>query len=1150
MKKIRLPGTAVSKSGWRKIALIMKLTFAFTFLLCMQLSAKVHSQTTVTLRLQHTALSKVFLEIEKRTDFRFLFNDDLTVLGTKVDINVKDKPVAELLTQLLMNSSLDYRIVNERLIVITDRSKEERGSVITGQIYNAAGQPVSGVSVMEKGTQNGTTTNERGEFSLTVSDKNAVLVVSSVGYQPQDFPLRGQSSITVNLAESTSRLNDIVVVGYGSQVRKSMTTAVSKVSGKDVNGLIVSTPGDALTGLAAGVQVQDNNGSYPGQPPIIRIRGVGSLNASGNEPLYVVDGYPLPNVNQFQMINATDIESIEVLKDAASAAIYGSRASGGVVLVTTKKGRSGKTQFQFDAYTGVQQVAHRVKMMNSEQYVAYAKEAAGVRGVQYPTIFNRPSDWAHTDWQDAIFRTAPMTRYDLSATGGTNSVRYFISGNYLSQTGSLVGTDYKLASIRMNLDADVARHFRVGVNMSPSYSVQHLAAVGGTFNGTGTGGGNSDLSVRTIPDAVLTALMMPPIIPKRYANGNYGQVNGDSATSAYGFMSSGLLSPLAILNEITDKAQNYRLLGNMYVEWEPLKGLKLKSQGGSSLELIGKDIYVPPTVPTGEAPAAGFTNPVVSNIYSSTYNNRIVDWIWENTANYTRKLGKHTLSGFFLYSLQKYQSELTQVYGTNGTFISASITNPTASTADLGTLGYSLNSFASLAGRVNYDYDGKYLFTAALRNDGSSKFGANNKFGNFPSVSAAWRISEEHFMKQVTFLSELKVRASYGQTGNANIGDFTGLSSVTPSNYSFGGTRQFGVRQNGFANNNLTWEKQNQTDLGLEAGFLNDRIYFTMDLYRKTTEGYLTSKPLPAILGYATSYQTNVGRIRNDGIELGLNTRNITSKKFSWTTDFNFSYTKNKVLDLGGVNSLGTSGSAFGWNNVYSINVGRPLGQIYGFKLNGIFRNQADLTAGPRWYGGSKIGDLRGMDVNHDGVVDLHDTSVLGNGFPPMNFGITNRLTYGDFDLSFIIQGTLGGSIINADSRFLTLPQGQWNGFRDMVNNYFIPSDPTRNVKYPIATTSGLANASVLTSMNVYNGSFVRMRNVTFGYHLPAAILSRTGLQSLRAYISAENLVTITKYPFYNPEPSMYGGTVNQPGSDQGGYPLNRILTIGLSVGF
>jgi TonB-linked SusC/RagA family outer membrane protein len=635
----------------------------------------------------------------------------------------------------------------------------------------------------------------------------------------------------------------------------------------------------------------------------------------------------------------------------------------------------------------------------------------------------------------------------------------------------------------------------------------------------------------------------------RYANGNYGQVNGDPATSQYNYLQFNIFNPLSVLELTEDNEKAYRIQNNLNLEYELFTGLKVKTQLGMTFGQSLANFYLPATLASEAGTAASLTNPILNNIRAKVTNSRAIDYLWENTATYTKSIGDHTFNGLLLYSQQKYTSTASIITGVNGTFTNDLIHNPTAAATINGSLGYGLNSFVSYAGRINYDYKAKYILSAALRRDGSSRFGTANRFGYFPSVSSSWRISEENFFYKIKpIVNEFKLRASYGRTGNAGIGDFTWQNNIAQGNYSFGNTRQVGAGEAGFLSTDLTWEKNNQVDLGAEFGFLKDRIYLNVDWYKKTTDGMLFNRGLPAIVGYASSFTTNIGSMWNKGLELALSTKNLIGD-FKWQTDFNISFNRNKVTYLDGRQELDYQ-SAANWANVYRIKVGDPIGNIYGLKMLGVYNDQADLDASPKWIAGSQVGDYKALDANGDGVVSNDDYVVLGNGLPDFTYGITNRISFKSFDALVVLQGTNGNSIVNGATRHSNVARGVFNGITDLIDNYYLPSKENGDAKYARPNYSGLATPAQFTSYAIEDGSFLRIRTVTVGYNLPASVAKKLKLNSLRVYLSGLNLYTFTKYPGYNPEPSLEGNSAYTPGVDLGTYPSNRTMSIGLNIGF
>lgn len=1101
----------------------------------------------VSLEVYQTRLKKVLSMLESQTDARFIYSPNSIDTHRKVSLTINNKNLHQVLDELFTPYSITFSVSDGRMISLKRTpppSKEETwipehilhhaDRTVSGRVTDEKGEALPGVNVVVKGTQRGIISDQNGYFNIDIPDENTVLVFSFVGYLSQEVVVGNRSSLEVSLLVDEKNLEEIVVIGYGAQSKRKLSTSISKVSSSEINHLPVALPGNALAGLAAGVQVQSGSGDIPGTAPTIRIRGIGSLGAS-NQPLYVIDGYP-SGANEFSRINLSDIESIEILKDAASAAIYGSRAANGVIMVTTKRGQQGKVTFNLNTYTGLQSVAKKIEVMNKSEYLQYVKDARGASNLQYPDIYNNPSELPETDWLDEIFTTAPMSKIELSARGGNDKTRFSLSSSYLKQDGTMLGTDFQLFTLRGNLDAKVTEKFSIGANFAPSYSFTNSKP-------TPRSPGSWSYS------PIYAAMLIPPVVAVRLPNGDYGQNNVLPHTQ-YGFSEVGVYNPVSVLELYKDQTDQFSIQNNLFIEWALLKNLTFRSQGGALITTSTAETYIPSTLANTVAPYANITNPLLNGIAASATSSRTFDWIWENHLTYQPQLGvNHNLTAMALYSMQKTSGFTTGTSGRTGSFTNDLVQNPTASADQVGRVSYGASSFLSYALRVNYDFRDKYLLSASVRRDGSSRFGPNNRFGFFQSYSAGWRLIEEEFMKQQHLFTDLKIRVSYGETGNASIGDFTWVSGMVASHYSFGDQRLPGSAPSGFLNRDLTWEKSKQTDIGLDAAFLRDRLSVTVDFYQKNTHGMLFSKELPGIVGYATSFQTNIGEIRNRGVEVDLGVRN-TDGALKWTTNFNISYNKTKVLDLGGRESLNALPGTPGWENVYRIRVGEELGNFYGFVIDGVIKNQEQLSANPQWPG-SGVGDYQIRDVNQDGAINESDRTLLGNGFPKLNYGLTNSLTYGDFDLSFIIQGVGQNHIINGASRHTELWAGRFNAVKEMANNYFDPANPDREVKYArVGPRSGFGTASNLHSYAVYNGAFLRVRNVTLGYTLPGSLVKKLSLSAAKLYVTAQNLLTFTKYPGFNPEPSQYGETVYQPGSDQATYPVNRSVMLGLNLSF
>lgn len=1149
-----------------KLCRIMKLSFLFSLVALLQVNAATLGQN-ITLNKTNASLAETLEDIHAQSGYSVMSVASILTGSQPVTIHVENKPLADVLNICFANQPFSYKL-NSKTIVVIPKKTNDNAQVppikISGTVNDNKGSPLPGVTVKVKEAVSNnkpgaaTVTDLNGRFTINVQ-KGKTLVFSFIGYQTQEVIIGDQIVVNITLQESSNKLNEVVVVGYGTQSSKLVSSSISKVSGDDIGNQPVGTPGEALAGLASGVQVQSGAGATPGAPPTILVRGISSLGSS-NDPLFVVDGYPLDSSDQFNQINPTDIESISVLKDAASSAIYGSRAANGVIIVTTKRGKAGKTVFSFSSYTGIQQVNRYVDVLDRDDYISFVEDVNKINKSSYPSIFNTdPQDLPDVNWQKQIFRTAPITSADFTASGGSDKVRFNTSVGYFKQEGVLIGSEYTRLTTRLNLDADIAKNLKFSFSIAPSYSEQYREPGSGQFsqaNGQdqliGVPGLLPNLN---LPGPLNQALILAPVLPAYKPNGDFQQpfdlsLNYNvSATSP--FYPTAFLNPLGIISQAINRQRAFRTLGNASVTYTPIRGLSLKTFIGSTLDNALGHGYIPATMAYSSSPNASFSNPSLAGVYASDNSRTSIGWVWENTATYDRTFGKHHFNLLGLFSAQRTDSQIEYTGGLPGTFVTTAVQSPLASPNTVGTVGYDANDYVSYAGRLTYDYSGKYLLTAAIRQDGSSKFGPANRYAVFPSFSAGWRLGQEKIMRPVLdrlHISEIKLRGGYGETGNANIGSFTYANAISLSrNYALGSSRLFGTAQSGFANPDLTWEKNKQTNLGLDVGFLDDKVTLTADYFHRISDGMLLNKSLPAIVGYATSYKANLGKLQNDGIELTASTR-FSFGKLKWNVNANFSTARSKILDLGGPQSLPAVAAIFGWGNVYQLKVGDPLGLMYGYTVTGVFKNANDLANNPKLTTGNNIGDWMVKDQNGDGKIDANDITPVGHGRPDFIYGLTNDFQYNNFDLSILIQGAQGVNIINGNKRQLLGGLPYENTTKDYFQNYFDPTQPDRDVKYP-KLGSAAAIGTTMVSTDVENGSYLRIRNITLGYRL-GNIVQKIGVKSLRVYFTAQNPFLFTKYTGYNPEASVNISDSTTPGVDQGAYPVARVLLVGVNVGF
>ncbi|MDH7463173.1 TonB-dependent receptor [Chitinophagaceae bacterium 26-R-25] len=1125
-----------------KTLLVMKLTAIILLCACLQVNARGFGQQTVTLSEKNASVKQIFKEINRQTGFKFFYQEELLKQAGKVSIDVKNVSIDDALKICFRDLPFEYTIENATIVVKPAQKKylqETAGATvttinITGTVLDENGKPLAGASVKLKGTDKGTSTDKNGSFSMVVANDLNNLVISYVGYETVELPVSKSGDMRIVLKPAESKMTDLVVVGYGDQKKRTLTTAISSVSAKQIKDLPVLNPGAALMGQISGVSVQATNGA-PGQAPVLRVRGTGSINA-GNSPLYVVDGYPLPDNSAFNLISPIDIESIQVLKDAAACAIYGSRGGNGVVMVTTKKGSNSKTKFAFNAYTGTQQRLKKVSVLNTPELIDYMKEGYTNLGKPIPPSFvNPPADLPNTDWQDQIFRNALQQSYQLSASGGSNAVQYSISGSYTSQDGIVKGTGYQRFNLRANMDAQLNKYIKVGVSLVPSFIVNTNKDTRGDGSEAATGGTGA---LGGFYGIIANAAMMPQLFPVKYANGNYAQPSIDPL--GFGF-SPNFTNPMAIIGLYEDKTKSTVLLGNTYLEANILPGLKFKTMFGFINSNSTRNVFTPSTYGGGGSTLATFTNPLLSAVKAQRQVGVNTNWVSENYFTYDKNFGNHYINVVAGYSAQQNVVTNETLNGVTGTFLTDAVHTVAGAGQTLGTTFYSGNNLTSVYARANYAYKEKYLFGAAFRRDGSSRFGDNNKYANFPSLSAGWRIKQEKFMDKLDVISDLKLRASYGETGNNNIGDYAWQNYLASANYVLGsnnGTANYGYLPGSLANPNLSWEKNQQTDLGLEAAFLKDRIYLNVDLYRRITSNLLLNRAVPAINGFGLNVMENIGKVQNQGLEIGLATKNLVGR-FRWNTNFNITVNQNKVLEL--VNHTPIYQVFL---NSYRIEEGKPIDQFWGYKQIGVYADQKDVDNSPVWAANAlKPGDVKYEDHNHDGKVDVNDMQSLGHASPKFLFGFVNTFQYSNFDLNIIIRGSYGSKNLYAIDRNQFRFFGSVNPRTNVLDRWKSVQDPGNGME---PRAGGLAQ-DAMSDRYLHDASFLHIANVTLGYSFPK---KTKAFDALRIYASCQNLAMFTKkYPGYNPEANSSNDATL--GVDNGvSYPLNRTFILGLNLNF
>jgi TonB-linked SusC/RagA family outer membrane protein len=928
---------------------------------------------------------------------------------------------------------------------------------------------------------------------------------------------------------------------------------------KEIKDMPVSNVATALQGKIPGVVIQQNNGA-PGSTPAIKVRGLGSISA-GNSPLIVVDGNIVgPNI--FSLLNSNEILSIDVLKDASSTAIYGSRGSNGVIIVTTRRGRSGKTNINLDVFGGFQEVTKKIDLLNSAQLADLAKEAANnayldnvptgnvsdpnsVRPVlrfRYPRgeafawlNFDDPQKIAELpdhDFQDLIFRKGAISNYQLSISGGNEKAQFLVSGGYLKQDGIIKKSTLDRYTLRAGVDVNVSSKIKVGLNINPSYRIQQEVNANGHWADNG------------IINAALSAVPMSPLYS---ADGSYSS----EAALAAPYNWPGITNPLANITEFNSELVTTNLLGSGYAEFQIIDDLQYRASGNVNLNANRRNAYrtsaivlnqlLPPNLPIGHA-----------------FSDQGISWLFNQTLNYTKSFNEvHNVDA--LIGMERYKWNYQSSRADGSTFANDIV--QTLNAAGLPTAVNSIktqNATNSYFARLGYNYKDKYLVNASIRRDGSSVFGPDNRWGTFPAGSIGWRISEETFMANFSAVSEAKIRVSYGLAGNnAFSNDYPYVASVNADNYSFNNNLVTGLAPSSLGNPKLGWEKSTQFDVGIDIGLFGDRIYLIADYYKRNTKDLLLSVNVPTLTGFSSAFK-NIGEMENKGWEFALNTRNLTGT-LSWNTSLNVALNRNKVLALGPTGDAIKSGSGIGETNITLI--GEPIGSFYGYKQIGIFKDAADLNSYPH-AATSRAGDVKYEDINNDKVINADDRTVIGNNQPKFSYGMVNTFNFKNIDLNISLQGVEGGHILNLGRRFFENVEGSQNQLTHVLDRWRSPASPGNGI-IPRAngSTTGMNNA--VSSRWVEDASYLRINNITLGYQVQKNILQRVRLQQARLYISVQNVYTWTKYLNYNPEASNYESSTPVPnnagstfpgspltgGVDYGAYPLSRTYTIGINLG-
>ena len=1009
---------------------------------------------------------------------------------------------------------------------------QQSNKKINGKVTDDAGGGVPGASIVVKGLTLGTVTDSDGNFNLMIPADSKVLVISFVGMQTQEIVIGNRSNFNIHLTEASTGIQEVVAIGYGTMKKKDLTGSVGSIDNNKIKDMGVTRVEQALSGKVAGVLIKPVSGQ-PGVGMQIRIRGIGSISASA-EPLYVVDGFPVDNI---QTINPNDIETVDILKDASATAIYGSRGSNGVIIISTKRGKEGLPTITLDTYYGLQEVSRMPVMMNSAQLAQHFYDGVRFRNLDAGNdVSISPDKWklavpqdildvlsgknkTDVNWLDQIMRVAPQKQYQLTIRGGDSNLKYSVSSEYLDQEGVIKNTNFERYSLRANIDAQLTSKLAVKVNLNPSFTKENIVQASGTVSGPSE-------------NVIGSAMAVTPLYPIYTATGDYFAYNGLTASGNF-------YHPIALVTDLKNIKKQMRILGNINAEYKLYKDLSLNVSTGINLSSSDQEKFKPKLDAFLGDPAYG------QNDNLSSYN-----WLMEYTANYSKHIKKHSISGLAGYTVQKNSAKAVYIYSDKFpnnlvpylSAVSGIITNGSTSLSEW--------SMVSYLARANYNYDSKYYVTASFRTDGSSRFGEDKKYGYFPSTAVAWRISDEKFMKGISHLSELKLRGSYGVTGNNNIGNYDHLATIAYDTYTLGGVAIGGYSPARVANPILTWETQEQFNVGVDLSLFKRRINFTIDNFKSKNTNLLLNVNVPDITGFKTALK-NIGEVRNNGWEFVLNTVNLPGK-FEWTTDFNLSTFKNKVTKLGpSGDPIITAG------NITMI--GQPIGMFYGWLTNGIFMNQAELNAGPLFGKGTTavthMGDVKFVDVSGpggvpDGVITSLDKTIMGNPYPDFYYGMTNHFAYKNVSLTVSLQGQQGGQVLHT-----TWP-GSNRNTRGRTNNLAIgnnywksPENPGDGITpRPNDAPTG-NNRGEFYQAQLESVTYLRINNISLSYLIPDVISKKMKLSAVRIYINSNNPFLFSNYSSFNPDSSTSGNSLT-PGLDNNDYPLAKSLQLGLNVTF
>ena len=1032
-----------------------------------------------------------------------------------------------------------------------DMSFAQNSTTIKGVVSSSSDDfPLVGANIVEKGTSNGVISDFDGNYTLTVS-QGSIIVVSYQGFKTKELAIGTETIVNISLDEDVSKLDEIVLIGYGSSSRKDLTGSISSIKAKELETIKVTSADEFVQGRVSGLVLTQTSGQ-PGGSSSIRIRGTSSILA-GNEPLYVIDGVIVdsgnssrssgiaegPAMNAMSTINPSDIESIDVLKDASATAIYGSRGASGVIIIKTKRGYNGKAKVDFDTYLGVQHVSKKHNLLNGAQFAQYLNEANyNAGGIGFGRIYANPEAFGQgTDWQDELLRDALIKNYNFSARGGNDGVKYAVSASYLDQEGVVVGTDFNRLSFRVNLD----------FKLSDKVSIGNTASISRTnFNTTDTEGSTNFGK----GSSVTRAYTFNPLLPVFDANGNYTKANYtvaangsfDNLLTNRNFQNGiPFVNPLAdiALNESTGK--NTRIINNINLKWKVASNFDFKTSFG--IDFLFNDESVFRTVELDFSPEPQANALRAKQLTSS--------WVSESTLSYSNTINdKHKLNAFVGFSAQEFKTD-----NLNAFVLGFDIENFGTDNLGLGetaTVGSGITKSALLSyfGRASYTYDDKYIVTLTGRYDGYSAFGENSKYNFFPSAALAWNVYEENFMQNQNLFSYFKLRLGYGEVGNSALSPYSSLSVYRKTIHYFGDEPAQGLIPFSPANADLRWEVSKQYNAGLDVNFFDDKLGISFDYYDKKTEDLLLSLPTPIQTGFSAAV-VNAGNVKNSGFEITVNTQNFSGEKFDWSTNLTYSNNKNEITNLAGLDRISTGVGINGITEWQRLVEGGEIGAFYGYVSDGIAQLNEDVNSIPHFQTGPSLvaGERKYKDLNGDGIINTDDRTFIGNPNPEHNFGINNTFTYQGFDLNVFFQGVSGNEIVNFNRYNIENLDGRSNITLEAYSNRWTPENPSNTFTRAAAITGG--RTAIFSDNVVEDGAYLRLKSVSLGYSLSSKALTKLNISRFRLYLTGKNLLTFSNYSGLDPEVSVGGQDNNlSAGGDFGGYPTTQTFIVGLNVNF